>query len=103
VGRGRERETGRGKDRFKLRALFAHERRAQAILDFIHSTDVGRGVVPMMAAAEEDAQSEVSEWKSREREERGGGRPEMGGLGMEWGERLQFFPKPSFMASAEEV
>jgi hypothetical protein len=36
------RETGRGKDRFRLRDLFADERCSQAILDFLATTDVGR-------------------------------------------------------------
>jgi hypothetical protein len=36
------RETGRGKDRFKIRDLFADERRSQATLDFLATTDVRR-------------------------------------------------------------
>jgi hypothetical protein len=36
------RETGRGKDRFKIRDLFADERHSQAILNFLSTTDVGR-------------------------------------------------------------
>jgi hypothetical protein len=61
------RETGRGKDRFKIRDLFADERCSQAILDFLATTDVGR-LAPK--PAEEDAQSEASEWELRERNER---------------------------------
>jgi hypothetical protein len=36
------RETGRGKDRFKIRDLSADERCSQTILDFLPTTDVGR-------------------------------------------------------------
>jgi hypothetical protein len=60
-------EVGRGKDRFKIRDLLANTGRSQPVLDFLSATDVGRRVpVP----AEEDAQSEVSEWEFRERKER---------------------------------
>jgi hypothetical protein len=34
-------DTGRGKDRFKIRDLFADERCNQAVLDFLSTTDVG--------------------------------------------------------------
>lgn len=62
-------QTGRGrsKDRFKIRDVFADERCSQVILDFLSSTEVGRW---MPVAAEEDAASEVSEWKLGGREER---------------------------------
>jgi hypothetical protein len=60
-------ETERGKDRFRIRDLFADERCSQAILDFLTTTDVGR-LAPK--PAEEDAQSETSEWEHRERNER---------------------------------
>jgi hypothetical protein len=61
-------ETGSGKERFKIRDLFADERRSQAILDFLSTTDMGRRVGP--DRAEGDAQSEASEWELWEREER---------------------------------
>jgi hypothetical protein len=65
------------------------------ILDFLFTTNVGE--------AEEDAQSEASEWELRERreseEER---RVEAEELGAGGGEQPLFLPTPSFMASAEE-
>jgi hypothetical protein len=67
MGRGGK-EAGRGGDRFKVRDLIADERCTQAILD-LHSADVGRRVVPEVAA-EEEIQSEASEWQLRGREER---------------------------------
>lgn len=51
MGRG---EEGRGKDRFKIRGLSAHERYSQEILEFLASMDVGRRI----PVAENDAQSE---------------------------------------------
>jgi hypothetical protein len=60
-------ESGRGKDRFTIRDLLADTRCYQPVLDFLSSTDVGRRVPP---PAEDDAQSEVSEWELRERRER---------------------------------
>ena len=62
-------ETGRWKDRWKIRDLLAGGRRSQAVLDFLSHTDVGRRV----PAGEEDAVSEVSEAELREwLEERAG-------------------------------
>jgi hypothetical protein len=46
-------EIGRGKDRFKIRDLFADERCRRAILNFLSTTDVGRRVKP--DTAEKDA------------------------------------------------
>ena len=64
------------------------------------ATDVGKRVP---GPAEEDAQSEASEWELREREEREEEwRLEAEEMGVEVEERLQFFPTPSFMASGEE-
>jgi hypothetical protein len=60
-------ETGRGKDRLKIRDLFADTRRSQPVLDFLSTTDVGRWVPP---PPEDDAQSEASERELRERRER---------------------------------
>ena len=64
------RETGRGKDRYKILDLFADERCSQAILNFLAITECGR-LAPK--PAEEGAQSEVSdcelrEWNEREEE-----------------------------------
>jgi hypothetical protein len=53
------RETGRGKDRSKLRDLFADERCTRQILDFLHTTDVERRMEP--DGAREEARSEASE------------------------------------------
>jgi ribonuclease HI len=93
------RETGRWKSRWKVRDLLADERCSRAVLDFLATTDVGRRVP---APAEEDAESETSEWELRERreseEER---RAEAEELGAEVEEPL-FLPTPAFMASAEE-
>ena len=49
-------ETGRWKDRWKVRDLMADERCGRAVMDFLSTTDVGRRV-----PAEEDAVGEVSE------------------------------------------
>jgi hypothetical protein len=92
-------ETGRWKSRWKVWDLLADERCSGAVLDFISTTDVGRRVPP---PAEEDAQSEVSEWELRERREREEERrTEAEDLGAEVEEPL-FLPTPAFMASAEE-
>jgi len=61
------RDTERGKDRFKIRDLFANEKCSQAALDFLSTMDVGR---PVPDPAEEDPQSDASQRKVWEREER---------------------------------
>jgi hypothetical protein len=77
----------------------ADERCSRAVLDFLSTTDVGRRVP---APAEEDTQSEVSEWELRERREREEeSRAEDEELGAAVEEPL-FLPTPAFMASAEE-
>jgi len=92
-------ETGRGKRRFAVRDLLADERCSRAVLDFLSTTEVGR-LVP--AAAEEDAQSEASEWELRERREREEERgAEAERLGAEVEEPL-FLPTPAFIASGNE-
>ena len=53
-----KKETGRWKDRWKVRALLADGRCSRAVLYFLSATDVGRRVP---AEAEEDAVSAVSE------------------------------------------
>jgi hypothetical protein len=86
-------DTGRRKDRFKIRDLFVDERCSRAILDFFSTTHVGR-LVPTPAG--QDAQSEASEHELRERQERQEAE-ETGALGVE---QQLFLPTPSFMASA---
>jgi hypothetical protein len=94
-------ETGRGKSRFKIRDLLADGRCSRAVLDFLSSTDVGR-LVPNQGA-EEDAQSESSEWELRERREREEERrAEAEELGAVAEELPLFLPTPDFMAAAEE-
>jgi hypothetical protein len=97
-------ETGRGKDRFKLRGLLADTRCSRPVLGFLVTTDVGRRVP---APPEDDAQSGASEWgtpgaegKEERRQEAEG--PRGRGAGTEDEERPIFLPAPSFMASAEE-
>jgi len=74
-----KKETGRWKDRWKIRDLVADERCSRAVLNFLSSTDVGRRV----PAEGEDAVSEVSEaeqWEWLEEQEAGGR-----GAGRWWG------------------
>jgi hypothetical protein len=80
----------------------ADTRCSQPVLDFLSTTDVGRRIPP---PAEDDAQSEASEWQPRERRARDGeeeGRVEAEELAAEGEEQPLFLPAPSFMASAEE-
>jgi len=56
------RETGRWKDRWKIRNLLADEKSIRAVLGFLSATDVGRRV----PTGEEEAVSEVSEAEQRE-------------------------------------
>jgi len=88
-----KKETGRWKDRWKIRDLLADGRCSRTVLDFLSSTDVGRRV----PAEEEDAVSEVSEAELREWMEEqvaGAEEPDAGG------EPPLFLPTPDFMASA---
>ena len=72
-------QTGRWKDRWKVRDLLADGRCSRAVLDFLSSTDIGRRVP---AEAEDDAVSAVSELEVREwLEERGAGAEEPGAGG----------------------
>jgi ribonuclease HI len=95
-------ETGGGRFRWKAHELFADPRCSQAVLNFLSSTDVGRSV----PAAEEDAESEASEWELRERaereEERRAEEPDSEDEGEAGGESRLFLPTPPFMASAVE-
>ena len=90
-------ETGKGKDRWKIRDLLVDQRGGQAVLDFLSTTDVGRR---MPAEVENDAVSAVSELEVREwLEEQGAG-------GEEPGTREEpplFLPTPDFMESAGSV
>jgi hypothetical protein len=98
-----KKETGRRKDRWKIRDLLAEERCSRAVLDFLSSTDVGRRV-----PAEGDAGSEVSQWELREwrelEEERRVEAEELGAAGeLGDGEELPLFlPTLPSMASAGE-
>jgi len=50
----------RTRDRTKMAELFADERCSKAILDFLATTDVGKMAGPPVAAAGEEAGSEIS-------------------------------------------
>jgi len=85
-------ETGRWKDRWKVRYLLADGRCSRAVLVFLWSTDVGRRA----PGKEDDAVSAVSEHEVREwLEELGAGAEESGGEGPP-----MFLTTPDFMASA---
>ena len=90
-----KKETGKWKDRWKVRDLLADGRCSRAVLDFLSATDVGRRVP---AEAEEDAVSAVSEQEVWEWMEEHGAGTEEPGAG---GEPPLFLPTPDFMASAE--
>ena len=92
---GVKKETGRGKDRWKVRDLLADGGCVQAVLDFLSTTDVGRRV----PAGEDGAVSAVSELEVREwMEEQGSGAEEP-----DAGDELPLFlPTPDFMAAAGE-
>jgi hypothetical protein len=85
-----KKETGRWKDRWKVRDLLADGRCSRAVLDFLSATDVGRRVP---GVEEDDAMSAVSEQERLE--EQGAGAEESGGGGTPL-----FLPTPDFMASA---
>jgi len=93
-----QRNTEGGKDLRRIQDLSTDERCSQAVLDFLATMDVGRRVPN---PAEEDAQSDR---ELREQKERGEEmRLEAEEARAEGEERLQFFPTPSFIASAEEA
>ena len=90
-----KKETGRWKDRWKIRDLLADERCARPVLDFLSTTDVGRLAPPL--DERDDAVSEVSDLQLWEFvEELGAGAEE----GVTGGTPL-FLPTPDFMATAE--
>jgi len=84
-------ETGRGKDRWKVRDLLADARCRRPVLDFLSTTDVGRRVLVGEVAASEVSETEVREWS----EEQGAGAVEPGAGGSPL-----FLPTFDFMASA---
>jgi len=89
-----KKETGKGKDRWKVRDLLADGRCSQAVLDFLPTADVGRRVP---GVEEDDAVSAVSELEVREwLEEQGAGAEEQDA----GGELPLFLPTPDFMAAA---
>jgi ribonuclease HI len=89
-----KKETGRWKDRWKIRDLLADGRCSRAVLEFLAATDVGRRVLP---GGDDDAVSVVSELEAREwlEEQEAGAREPDGGE-----EPPLFLPTPDFMASA---
>ena len=88
-----KKETGRWKDRWKVRDLLADGRCSQAVLDFLLATDVGRRV----PREGDGAVSAVSELEVREwLEEQGAGAEEPGA----GGETPLFLPTLDFMAPA---
>ena len=89
-----KKETGRWKDRWKVRDLLADGGCSRAVLDFLSTTDVGRRVP---GVEEDDAVSAVSELEVQEwMEEQGAGAKEPGAVG----ESPLFLPTPDFMAPA---
>jgi len=60
----------RGRDRTQIAELLADERCSQAVLGFLATTDVGRTSGPTVAADEDGAASEASEWDAREQADR---------------------------------
>jgi len=73
----------RGRDRTSIAELLADERRSQAVLEFLATTDVGRISGPPVA--DEDASSEALEWEEREQAERAWDRrEEEERLGRDW-------------------
>ena len=73
-------QTGRGKNRFKIRDLFADERCSQAILDFQSATDVRR--TAGSESAGDDVISEASELEYQGQEDESEERDGIGsGLG----------------------
>ena len=87
-----KKETGRWKNRWKIRDLLADETCSRAVLDFLSTTDVGRQV----PAEENEAVSAVSEMEVQRWLERWGAEAEE--LGGE--EPPLFLPTPDFMAPA---
>ena len=63
------RETGRGKNRFRIRDLLADERCTRQVLDFFHTTGVGSRVGPKAAPTkqgDEEAEERRSSGEARD-------------------------------------
>jgi len=88
-----KKETGKWKDRWRVRDLLADRRCSRAVLDFLSTTDVGRRVSGVEV---DDAVSAVSELEVPEWMEEQGAVAEEPGAG---GEPPLFLPTPDFMAS----
>jgi hypothetical protein len=71
-------ETGRAKNRFKIRDLFADERCSRAILHFLATSDVGRRILDTV---EENTRSDIAEGEPRKPEEKAEERRQSGGAG----------------------
>jgi len=85
-----KKETGKGKDWWKVRDLLADGRCSQAVRDFLSTTDVGRRVP---GVEEENAVSTVSELEEREwLEEQGAGAEEQDAGG---GNYRCSYPRPT--------
>jgi len=87
-------ETGRWRDRWKIRDLLADERCSRAALDFLSSTGVGRRVPAEVVAVSGVSEAGLREWM----EEQGAGARGPGA----GGEPPLFSPTPDFMAPAGE-
>ena len=101
-----KKETGRGKDWWKIKDLLADERCSRAVLDFHSASDVGRRVPPLGEGDDGSQASEAELRQLREREQEAEEEMEelgaAGGLGA--GEELPLFlPTPSFMGLADEA
>ena len=88
-----KKETGKWKDRWRVRDLLADRRCSRAVLDFLSTTDVGRRVsgVEVDDAVRAVSELEVPEWMEEQ-----GAVAEEPGAG---GEPPLFLPTPDFMAS----
>ena len=98
-----KKETGRWKDRWKVRDLLADGRCSRAVLGFLSSTDVGRRVpeVEQNDAVSVVSQLEVQEWLEEQGAGRAPGTPcRQPPPSPPWGTPL-FLPTPDFMAPAE--
>jgi len=96
-----KKETGRWKGRWTVRDLLADGRCAQAVLDFLSSTDVGWLVLLLEEGVAGSAVPECELWERRDRKTSGRRRRRVA----EWGageELPLFLPTPAFMGSADE-
>jgi len=101
-----KKETGRGKNRWKIKDLLADERCSRAVLDFLSAPDGGRRVTPLEEGDDGSQASEAELRELRDREEEAEEEMEELGAaaGLGAGEELPLFlPTPSFMALADEA